>query len=341
MRQMWIPKVGTPEVFELREAPDPKPGPGELRIRVGAAGVNFADIMGRLGMYPDLPALPVVVGYEVSGRVDAVGSEEQAHWLGADVLAMTRFGGYTDVICVPHEQVYVRPEGMSVEVGAALPVNYVTAYQLIEVMGSLDESETILIHSAGGGVGIAAVQLAKRIGARIVGTASVAKHEFLHSIGVDECIDYRNEDFEARVKDLTHGRGVELILDAVGGESWKKSYRSLSHSGRLGMFGLATAATHKRINKLSFYKAVFSIPWFQFTPPALMGRNRGVFGVNVGHLWGEIPRVRRWMDQLLRYYVAGDIAPVIAGSFPLERAGDAHHFIQDRKNLGKVVLTTD
>ena len=222
MRQIWIPRAGPPEVLEIREAPDPQPGPGQVRIRVEAAGINFADIMGRMGLYPDLPPMPVVVGYEVAGRVDAAGSGARGDWVGRDVLAMTRFGGYSDTLCAPESQVFERPSEMDARRGAALPVNYLTAYQLIEVMGGLRAGETMLVHSAGGGVGIAAIQLAQRIGARVIGTASASKHDFLKSLGVDHCIDYTREDFEARVREITDGRGVELILDAVGGASFRK-----------------------------------------------------------------------------------------------------------------------
>ncbi len=216
MRQIWIPKAGPPEVLEIREAPDPQPKRGEIRIRVQAAGVNFADIVGRLGIYPDLPPMPVVVGYEVAGRVDGVGDGVDSVWQDRDVLALTRFGGYSDVICVPEAQVAQRPDGMSAETGAALPVNYLTAYQLVCVMGGLRSRETMLVHSAGGGVGIAAIQLARHIGANVIGTASARKHEYLKQLGVGHCIDYRTEDFEQRVHEITHGAGVELVLDAVG-----------------------------------------------------------------------------------------------------------------------------
>jgi NADPH:quinone reductase-like Zn-dependent oxidoreductase len=338
MRQIWIPRPGPPEVLELREAPDPAPAAGQVRIRVEAAGVNFADIMGRMGIYPDLPPMPVVVGYEVGGRIDALGAGATRHRVGAEVLALTRFGGYSDVICVPEAQVFARPDGMDAAQGAAFPVNYLTAWQLISVMGSLHRGETVLVHSVGGGVGIAATQIAKRLGARVIGTASAGKHERLRGLGVDHCIDYRSEDFEARVREITGGRGVELILDAVGGNSFKKSFRALSASGRLGMFGLSAAATGKQRSWLGFAKAALSMPWLQFTPLALMNQNKAVFGVNLGHLWGEIDRITGWLEELLRLYGEGALKPVIAASFPFSEAAQAHHYIQDRKNLGKVLL---
>jgi NADPH:quinone reductase-like Zn-dependent oxidoreductase len=338
MRQIWIPRAGAPEVLEVREAADPLPKAGELRIRVTAAGVNFADIIARMGMYPGLPPMPVVVGYEAAGSVDAVGDGVEPDWIGREVLTLTRFGAYSDTVCVPEPQVFTRLPGMSAEEGAALPVNYLTAYQLLEVMGGLREGETLLVHSAGGGVGIAAIQLAQRIGARIIGTASAAKHEFLTSIGVDHCIDYRSEDFEKRVREITRGRGVELAIDAVGGSSFKKSYRALAPTGRLGMFGMSAVVTGTRRSVPGLLKAVLTTPWLQFTPTALMRSNKGVFGVNLGELWEELDRVTAWMEQLLRYYQEGIIRPVVAASFPFERAAEAHQYIQERKNVGKVVL---
>ena len=338
MRQIWITRAGPPEVLEVREAPDPEPKAGEVRLRVEASGVNFADILGRLGIYPDLPPIPVVPGYEVGGRVDATGAGVEANWVGRDVLAMTRFGGYSDTVCVPVKQVFARPAGMSASEGAAIPVNYFTAWQLLIAMGGLKRNETVLIHSAGGGVGIAATQIAKHLGARVIGTASASKHAELRALGVDYLIDYRNEDFEARVRDITNGRGVELIIDAVGGESWKKGYRVLAPTGRLGVFGISAAATGKERNLLGMLALLAKTPWFQFNPLSLMNANKGVFGVNLGHMWGEADLIREWAEQLLGLWAQGVIRPQIARSFRFDEAPQAHHFIQDRRNIGKVLL---
>ena len=339
MRQIWISKAGPPDVLVVKEAPDPQPAPDEVRIRVEASGVNFADVMGRMGLYPDLPAIPVVPGYEVAGRVDAVGGEVDPSRVGHDVFALTRFGGYSDVVCVPHAQVFTRPPNMSAQEGASIPVNYVTAWQLIVVMGGLKPNETVLIHSAGGGVGIAATQIAKHIGARVIGTASAAKHDELRALGVDHLIDYRIEDFETRARAITSGRGVELILDAVGGDSLKKGYRLLAPTGRLGVFGASSAATSKTGGKFGLVSMLASTPWLQFNPLSLMNANKGVFGVNLGHMWGEVDRMRGWMDQLINLWEEGAIKPKIARTFPFDQVAAAHHFIQDRKNIGKVLLT--
>jgi len=338
MRQIWIGKYGPPEVLEVREAPDPEPSPGEVRIRVEASGVNFADIVGRLGLYPDLPPIPVVPGYEVSGQIDAIGTGVDAGLLHQNVLAFTRFGGYADAVCVPVPQLFIRPEGMSASEAAAIPVNYLTAWQLIVVMGGLKRGETVLIHSAGGGVGIAAIQIAKHIGARIIGTASATKHEELRDIGADHLIDYQTEDFEKRAREFTEGRGVELILDAIGGESLKKGYRLLAPTGRLGMFGISSAVTQKERRPLAMLTMLARTPWFQFNPLSLMNANKGVFGVNMGHLWGEMDRLRGWGEQVLGLWAQGVIKSRIARSFKFDEAAEAHHFVQDRRNIGKVLL---
>src|SRR6476619_7214798 len=338
MRQIWITRAGPPEVLQVREAPDPEPKAGEVRIRVEASGINFADVMGRLGIYPDLPPIPVVPGYEVGGRIDALGAGVDARWAGRNVFALTRFGGYADVICVPLAQVFERPEGMSAGEGAAIPVNYFTAWQLCVVMGALKRGETVLIHAVGGGVGIAATQIAKHIGATIIGTASAAKHDELRALGVAHLIDYRTEDFEARARAITGGRGVELILDAIGGESLKKGYRLLAPTGPLGIFGMSSAATGKQKNLLGIVQALARTPWLQFNPVALMNANKGVFGVNLGHMWNEVERIRVWADRILDLAAQGVVKPRIARAFSFDEAAAAHDYVQERRNIGKVLL---
>ena len=339
MRQIWIPSAGPPEVLDLREAADPQPAPGEVRIRVEAAGINFADISARLGTYQDCPPMPVVVGYEVAGRVDQIGDGVGPEWLGKDVLALTRFGGYSDVVTVPTEQVFERPSNMDAQIGAALPVNYLTAWQLVVVMGGLSRGESVLVHSAGGGVGVAATQLSKHLGATVFGTASSGKHDFLREVGVDHCIDYRTEDFVERVAAITSGRGVELVLDAVGGPSFARSFDALAPTGRLGMFGVSAGTTGKEQNRLGFLKAVLQMPWLKFHPPGLMNANKGVFGVNLGRMWDQTDRLRPWMASLLELWTKGVVRPIVDRTFPFEEAAAAHHYIQDRKNRGKVLLT--
>src|SRR3954451_5905666 len=206
MRSVWIPKIGPPEVLELREAPDPHARPGEVRVRVRASGVNFADVMARMGLYPDAPKLPCVVGYEVAGTVDEVGDGVTDLAAGDAVIATTRFGGYADVGTVPAPQTVRLPTGMSFEEGAAIPVNYLTAILMLEHFARVRSGERVLVHGAAGGVGLAAVQLCRLRHAEVVGTASSSKHAILREAGVAHTIDYRTTDFEAETRRVTGGR---------------------------------------------------------------------------------------------------------------------------------------
>lgn len=331
-----ITRTGGPEVLKVQERPDPAPGPGEVRVRVKAAGINFADILARQGLYPDAPKLPAVVGYEVAGVVDAVGDVADQNLIGKAVLAMTRFGGYSDVVIVPASQIFEKPESLSFEEAAAIPVNYLTAYALLVVMGSLHAGEAVLIHNAGGGVGLAALDIAKHVGAKTYGTASPSKHAFLKERGLDFAIDYRTGDWLAVLKHMTDGRGVELVIDPLGGGHWKKSYKALRTTGRLGMFGISVASADGLTGKLRMVKAAVQTPWFH--PFGLLNRNRGVFGLNLGHMWHEGEKVAGWMKVLIDGVRDGWVRPHVDKAFKFEQAGEAQSYIEARKNIGKVVL---
>ncbi len=336
MKQVWIIATGGPEKLKLREAPDLQPQAEELRIRVRACGINFADLLARRGLYPDAPKLPAVVGYEVSGMVDAIGPHVDHAWIGKEVFALTRFGGYADTVVVPATQTFEKPAALSFEEAAAIPVNYLTAWQLLVVMGALKPDETVLIHNAGSGVGLAAIDIARHIGATIYGTASARKHGFLKQRGLHEAIDYIELDWTREVARLTQGRGVELITDPLGGLEWKRSYGALRHTGRLGIFGASMMTESRLPGPLKLLKVGLGMPWFN--PVALMNRNRSVFGVNLGHLWHEVPKIEAWMRTLIGGVHAGWVRPHVDRTFPLAQAGNAHAYIESRKNTGKVVL---
>ena len=336
MRQIVIPKYGDVSVFRIEEKPDPQPGKDEVLIRVKASGINFADILARQGLYPDAPKLPMVVGYEVSGVIESTGEGVDSDWKGQEVGAGTRFQGYSDLVVVPVKSIFEKPPSLTFEQAAALPVNYVTAFQLLVVMGSLKKDESVLIHNAGGGVGLAALDIAKNIGAITYGTASSGKHDFLKQRGLDHAIDYRTEDWFRKLQELTDGKGVELVIDPLGGTSWKKSYKALRATGRLGMFGISVATEYGLGAKLSLLKVALQMPWFN--PVGLMNANKSVFGVNLGHMWDEQEKVRSWMQTILQGVDEGWVQPHVDKAFPLDQVGEAHAYIEARKNIGKVVL---
>jgi len=336
MRQIVTTANGDIDVLKVQEKPDPTPRDDEVVIRVRAAGLNFADILARQGLYPDGPPKPCVMGYEVSGVVDAVGKDVNSSFVGKSVVAMTRFGGQSEMIAVKATQMFEKPEKLTFEQAAAIPVNYLTAYALLVVMGSLHEAESVLIHNAGGGVGLAALDIAKKIGAVTYGTASAGKHKFLTDRGLDHPIDYRNQDWEPQLMQLTNGHGVDLIMDPIGGAHWKKSYNALRHTGRLGMFGVSTASANGISGKLKMLKAVVQMP--RFHPLGLLNKNRGVFGLNLGHMWHEPEKVALWMRDILRGVDEEWINPHVDQAFSFADAGKAHRRLEERKNIGKVVL---
>ncbi len=336
MRSVWIPRIGPPEVLELRETPDPHPGPGEVRIRVAASGVNFADVMARMGLYPDAPKLPCVVGYEVAGTIDEVGAGVSGVAAADRVIAPTRFKGYADLVVVPQAYVVPLPAGMRVEEGAAIPVNYLTAILMLEVLGNVRRGDRVLIHGAGGGVGLAAVQLCRIYGAEIIGTASATKHAALRAAGVTHTIDYRTQDFVAETKRVTGGKGADVILDPIGGENLRQSYRALAPLGRLVAYGVSSMAPSTSRRILPALWQLARMPRFGFV--RLMNDNHGVLGFNLGHLWDEMERLRGYLLKVLDYARDGQVRPTVAKTFPLAEAAAAHAFMQARENVGKVVL---
>jgi len=205
-------------------------------------------------------------------------------------------------------------------------------------MGALTSSDSVLIHNAGSGVGLAAIDIARHIGATIYGTASAGKHAFLLDRGLHHAIDYTKSNWTEELMRLTSNKGVELITDPLGAGHWKKSYAALRPTGRLGMFGVSEAANSRLPGPLRFLPIAAKTPWFH--PLGLMSRNRAVFGVNLGHLWHEVPKLRGWMKSLLDGVAAGWVRPHVDRSFSFERVADAHGWIEDRRNKGKVVLST-
>jgi NADPH:quinone reductase-like Zn-dependent oxidoreductase len=331
MRAVVITKHGGPGVLQVQERPDPVAGPGEVRIQVAAAGINFADVMARMGLYADAPKTPCGVGYEVAGTILEVGEGVDALTPGQRVLAGTQFGGYASQVVVSARDVVPLPERLSFEQGAAIPVNYATAWAGMIGYGSLQPGERVLVHSAGGGVGIAATQIAKRAGAEVFGTASPAKHERCLEIGVDRALDYNQPDWHRGI-----GR-FDVILDAVGGKSFRTSYDLLAPGGRLVCFGASSVVSGERRNLITALRAVLRMPRFGLIKQ--MSESKAVIGLNMLTLWKDKGTLRPWIEPLQTMLDDGTIEPVVAGVFPFEETGAAQTMIVERRNLGKVVLT--
>jgi len=329
MRQVWITRRGGPEVLQVREASDPQPKDGEVRIRVRAAGLNFADVMARVGLYPDAPRLPCVMGYEVSGEIDL--PRERA---GERVIALTAFGGQSELVCVPAGMVLPMPQGLGFSEAASIPVVWLTAWHMLHELANLKAGQTALIHAAAGGVGTAAVQICRRAGAKSIGTASASKHARLRELGLDHAIDYRSQDFEPEVMRVTGGRGVDVALDAVG--TFKQSFRCLAPMGKLMMYGASAAVSGDKRNLLAAARAAVAMPFFH--PLKLLPENKGIFGVNMGRLWGETAMLAGELREVLKGFASGDFKAIVDSEVPFAEPRRAHERLQSRQSFGKVVL---
>jgi NADPH:quinone reductase-like Zn-dependent oxidoreductase len=330
VRAVVIAKHGGPAVLQVQEKPDPALGAGQVRIDVAAAGINFADVMARMGLYQDAPKTPCVVGYEVAGTILELGEGVEGLTPGQRVFAGTQFGGYASQVVVAAEDVVPLADALSFEQGAAIPVNYATAWAGLIGYGSLQRGERVLVHSAGGGVGIAATQIAKRSGAEVYGTASPGKHERILALGVDHALDYTREGWERGLPKF------DVILDAVGGKSFRASYDLLRPGGRLVAFGASAVVSGQRRNLLTALRTVVRMPRFNMIKQ--MSESKAVIGLNMLTLWKDRGTLQPWVAPLREMLDDGTVKPVVAGVFSFEDAGAAQSMITERRNVGKVVL---
>jgi NADPH:quinone reductase-like Zn-dependent oxidoreductase len=331
MRAVVITKHGGPGVLQVQEQPDAPLGAGGVRIEVAAAGINFADVMARMGLYPDAPDTPCVVGYEVAGTVLELGEGVEHLTPGQRVFASTKFGGYASQVVAQASEVVELPDGLSFEQGAAIPVNYATAWAGLLGYGSLQPGERVLIHSAGGGVGIAATQIAKSVGAEVYGTASPGKHARISELGVDHVLDYTKSGWESGLPQF------DVILDAIGGKSFRQSYSLLRAGGRLVVFGASSVVSGEKKNVVTALRAVARMPRFNIMKQ--MSESKAVIGLNMLSLWKDRGTLQPWVVPLREMLADGTVDPVIAGAYSFEDAGAAQTMIVERRNVGKVVLT--
>jgi NADPH:quinone reductase len=302
VRAVVLREPGGPEQLELEEVPDPEPGDGEVVVRVRAAGINFADVLVRQGRYPQAPELPTIPGAEVAGEVD-----------GRRVMALPSAGGYAEAVAVEGERVVPLPDGASFEEGAGFLLTYLTAWIPLTRQVRVGAGSVVLVHAGSGGVGSAAIQLAKHLGARVAATASTdEKRAVALEQGADEAFGY--DQFGDNVR-------ADVVLDPVGGEVFRESFGVLNPLGTVVAIGFAGGW------------------WEQLDPAPLVGRNLGLQGFYLGRLMRHNPElVREAIGELLELWSAGAVKPLVGASFPLDQAGEAHSLIESRGHVGKVVL---
>jgi NADPH:quinone reductase len=314
MKAVVIPRYGGPEVLEVREVPPPSASAGQELVRVEAAGVNFADIATARGGYPGTPPPPLVAGREFSGlRMN--GCER--------VMGYTQWGAFAELTAASSTLLWPVPAGWSSEEGAAFPVNFFTAYFAYWKSGLLEPSNSarVLIHAVAGGVGTAAVQIGKVLGIEMYGTSSSdGKLDRLRQLGLQHGINYARQDYEASIKELTHGEGVDVVFEMLGGEHTAKSVRCLRQFGRVVVYGTATGQRA------------------QLDPGVLYAKGASVHGLWLTYLSRNLPLMNKGWEQLSSWIRQGHLRPVIATTLASERASQAYRLLLERKNLGKVVL---
>jgi NADPH:quinone reductase-like Zn-dependent oxidoreductase len=334
-RRVVIAKRGGPDVLRLVEEELPLPRGGEARVKIEAAGVAFADVLMREGLYAGVPKPPFAPGYDVVGVVDALGEGTSGFAVGARVAALTKIGGYADYVCVPAESLVPVPDGVDAAEAVALVLNFLTAYQLLHRCARLRAGERALVHGAGGGVGDALLQLGKLAGLQLYGTASRGKHAAIEAAGAT-AIDYRAEDFVARIRELT-GDGVDAVFDPVGGTQWKRSFQALRVGGMLVGYGFSSATVNGRRSLPKAVASYVGMPKFQLL--ALMDATRSVMGFNVMVMKSARPEwYREDLAALLALLAERKLRPEIAERVPLAEAARAHRMLDNAEIRGKLVL---
>jgi NADPH:quinone reductase-like Zn-dependent oxidoreductase len=337
MKAAVLVKHGDPATaFEIREVPTPKIKEGEVLIKVEGFGLNFADVMARMGLYADAPPMPSILGYDAVGRVTEVAPDVTHVKAGDRVTAMTRFGGYAEYVAAMGMGTAKIAESVPVGEGTALTTQYCTAYYAAAEMVNLHEGDRVLIHSAAGGVGTALLQYAKYKGCEIFATVgSDAKAKLVKDAGAHHAINYVTHDFEQEVKRITGGKGVDVIFDAVGGSSVKQGIRSLAPGGRIVCYGAADISGRNIFGKISTLLG-FGI----YHPIQFMNTSKALIGLNMLRIADSKPAaLKRCLDNVVRLYEQGVFKPVVGRVFTVGQLSEAHALLGSRGSTGKVTVT--
>jgi len=334
-KRVVITKAGGVSCITTQTMEAEEPGEGEVRIKVAYAGINFADLLMRMGFYQPRPAFPFTPGYEVSGVIDALGSGVSGFDVGQRVVAAMRNGGQASYVLAPVERVIPIPDGIALQAAASTPVTYMTAHHMLHHLGHLRKDDKVLVHGGAGGVGTAALQLCRWAGIeRVWATSSKSKHDILKHYGARP-IDRHNEDFVAIIKKETQGEGVDHVLDPIGGDNLRRSLSCLAEGGRLYTYGLSAAAPSGKRSLLKAFFALRKTP--KFDALRLMTRNRAVFGVHMG-TWSNETVLQDQLTRIVEGIQTGQLEPVVDRVFDAEDVQNAHQYIHDAKNIGKVLL---
>lgn len=337
MKAVYLIKNGKADTaFEIREVVQPRPNANQVLIKVEAFGLNFADVMARLGLYKAVPPLPAILGYDVVGKVEAMGNEVTHLQIGERVTALTRFGGYAEYAVAEKEVVLPVPKIFSAGVAVALGTQYTMAYFLGYNMANLQENDKVLIHAAAGGVGSALVQMALHKNCFVLGTCgSAEKVEYLKGMGVQGPINYRSNDFGKMARNIIGKQGIDAIFDPIGGKSIKKDYRLLGAGGRVFSYGLSSMNQTKSIFGKLWVLAQFGV----YHPVQFLSSSKGIIGVNILKIAEENPnKISQAMQEVIRLTQEGIVDPHVGGEFQVDQLAQAHTLLESRKSIGKIVV---
>lgn len=334
MKAVLLTRYGGPEVLRITDVPLPEPKRGEVRVKIEFIGVNFAEVLSRRGLYGWAPRLPYILGMEASGTVDAVGQGVSALSPGDSVVVGTQYGTYAEFICAPAERVFPAPPEFSPQQSAAFAVNYLTSWIGLMEMARLRPSDALLVTSAAGGVGTAAVQIGAKTGARVIGAAGREKQDAVRDLGADVALDYDDERWEEQLAAATGGRGVDVVLEMAGGAIYRAAVRNLAPMGRIVMAGASGAFPRSR-NPLARIAALRNLP----RPSILdmLRRSYGVMSFHVGWLLDSGVIAPHWRD-LVRFAGEHSIRPAIGQELAFAEIAAAHRALEEKRNIGKVVV---
>jgi len=333
MRAVLLRRPGPPESLAIETLPDPEPGPGEVVIAIRAAGVNFADVLARQGLYPEAPKPPFIPGFESAGEIAAVGEGVDAFRVGQRVLAYHLSGGYAERIAVRAERVFSLPDSIPFQSAVVLPLNYGTAYITLYRTGPVEPGMRVFVHAAAGGVGLAALDLGKRAGLEMTGAASThfKRARLLHA-GVLHVVSSRRLRVDRLSERIYGGPGYDIVLDSVG-KSIRQGMRALRPGGRLVSLGVGGLSGGGIWGAIRF---LLSAPRFTFLD--LLQPSVGLHGVNLRRLMENPALVRRVIEQLIAWSASGEIHPEPGRVLALEEIAIAHRLLEKRGNVGKIVL---
>ncbi|MBK7145060.1 MAG: zinc-binding dehydrogenase [Xanthomonadales bacterium] len=340
MKRIRIDRPGGYDALRIETCADPQPGPGQVRVAVEACGVNYADGIIRMGLYAsarELHGYPITPGFEVAGRIDALGADVVDWQLGDAVIALTLFDGYSSHLCLDAAQVFALPVPLTMAEGASLPTVFLTAWFMVHQQLHPRAGERWLVHSAAGGVGSALVQIGRLAGCEVVGVVGAAhKIEHCWGMGAAQVIDKSRVDLWAEAERFAPA-GYHAIFDANGVATLRQSYDHLAATGRLMIYGFHSMLPHDgRLNWLRLAWDWLRTP--RFNPLHMTQSNRSVLAANLSFLQSEAPRLREGMHWLLQHFADGSLRPLPVETFPLERAADAQRRIESGQSLGKLVL---